>query len=131
MPGVLGCRAHGSERPSQPARLVLHGNRQQDAAARVHHGEREGACCQPAPIIDQEQLENGGSYWIEGYHRHLWDGGEPVDYIPPRLRRLTIEEAAAIQTFPLGWRFFGTQSAQFRQIGNAVPPNLAYHVALA
>lgn len=83
------------------------------------------------PIIDQEQLENGGSYWIEGYHRHLWDGGEPVDYIPPRLRRLTVEEAAAIQTFPLGWRFLGTQSAQFRQIGNAVPPNLAYHVALA
>jgi DNA (cytosine-5)-methyltransferase 1 len=83
------------------------------------------------PIIDQEQLENGGPYWIEGYHRHLWTGGEVVDYIPSCLRRLTVEEAAAIQTFPRDWRFFGTQSAQFRQIGNAVPPNLAYHVALA
>jgi len=83
------------------------------------------------PIIDQAQLDSGGVPWVVGYHRHLRGGGSPVDAIPPRLRRLTVEEAAAIQTFPPAWAFFGTQSAQFRQIGNAVPPRLAYHVALA
>jgi DNA (cytosine-5)-methyltransferase 1 len=83
------------------------------------------------PVIDQEQLENGGPAWIESYHAHLWDGGEPIDAIPPRLRRLTVQEAAALQTFPADWEFDGPQSAQFRQIGNAVPPELARHVALA
>lgn len=83
------------------------------------------------PVIDQVQVEEGGACWIEEYHAHLSDGGEPIDSIPPRMRRLTVEEAAAIQTFPTGWRFSGTQSAQFRQIGNAVPPELAFHVAKA
>ncbi|MGH9213089.1 MAG: DNA cytosine methyltransferase [Acidimicrobiales bacterium] len=35
-----------------------------------------------------------------------------------------------IQTFPLGMEWAGRQSAQYRQIGNAVPPRLAYQVAL-
>jgi DNA (cytosine-5)-methyltransferase 1 len=83
------------------------------------------------PIIDQVQLNEGGPSWVEEYHRHLWAGGDPVDEIPDRLRRLTVEEAGAIQTFPRGWTFSGPQSAQFRQIGNAVPPELAYRVALA
>lgn len=83
------------------------------------------------PIIDQQQLETGERNWVEEYHGHLWGGGEPWDEAPTRLRRLTVEEAAAIQTFPSHWRFVGSQSAQFRQIGNAVPPELAYHVALA
>lgn len=84
------------------------------------------------PIVDQDQLDGKASEsWIVGYHRHLWDGGEPYPSIPPRMRRLTVEEAAAIQTFPRDWEFVGRQSAVFRQIGNAVPPRLAYHVARA
>jgi DNA (cytosine-5)-methyltransferase 1 len=83
------------------------------------------------PIIDQLQLENGGPSWVESYHRHLWAGGEPYGSIPDHLRRLTVQEAAALQTFPRTWAFQGPQSAQFRQIGNAVPPDLAFRVALA
>lgn len=81
------------------------------------------------PIVDQEQFENGGPCWIEGYHDHLISGGAPFSEIPKRLRRLTVQEAAALQTFPTDWNFCGSQSAQFRQIGNAVPPLLAFHVA--
>jgi DNA (cytosine-5)-methyltransferase 1 len=81
------------------------------------------------PIVDQAQLEEGGPCWVESYHARLLNGGGPIKRVPPRLRRLTVEEAAAIQTFPPGWAFAGTQSAQFRQIGNAVPPSLARHVA--
>jgi DNA (cytosine-5)-methyltransferase 1 len=83
------------------------------------------------PIIDQHQLEQGGESWVIGYHSHLWSGGAPCTAIPRRLRRLTVEEAAAIQTFPPEMRWHGHLSQQFRQIGNAVPPALAYHVALA
>lgn len=82
------------------------------------------------PIIDQWQLEGGAEEnWVVGYHRRLMGGSEPVGEIPKRMRRLTVEEAAAIQSFPVDWEFTGPQSSKFRQIGNAVPPILARAVA--
>jgi DNA (cytosine-5)-methyltransferase 1 len=84
------------------------------------------------PIIDQEQLDNGTDPWVVDYHHRLWhERKKPLQRVPARLRRLTVEEAAAIQTFPLGMKWAGTIGQQFRQIGNAVPPTLAYHVAMA
>jgi DNA (cytosine-5)-methyltransferase 1 len=83
------------------------------------------------PIIDQHQLESGGPCWVIGYHRHLWAGGAPYERVPKRLRRLTLQEAAAIQSFPPDMQWAGRLSSQFKQIGNAVPPVLAYHVAVA
>ena len=44
---------------------------------------------------------------------------------PSFLRRMTPAEAAIIQTFPLEYKFCGTQSKIYTQIGNAVPCNLA------
>lgn len=40
-------------------------------------------------------------------------------------RRLTPRECAMIQTFPEDWSFAGNRAAQYRLIGNAVPPLLA------
>lgn len=45
---------------------------------------------------------------------------------PTETRPLTIREYARIQTFPDDWEFVGNISAQYKQIGNAVPVNLAY-----
>ena len=81
------------------------------------------------PIIDQEEAENGAEPWVVGYHRRLQQGGKPLRHVPKRLRRITVQEAAALQTFPPGWRFCGPRVAQYRQVGNAVPPNLAEAVA--
>lgn len=47
---------------------------------------------------------------------------------PTETRPLTVREYARIQTFPDEWRFSGTLTSQYRQIGNAVPVNLAYAV---
>lgn len=46
-------------------------------------------------------------------------------------RRLTIADAAALQTFRPDYPWQGTREQQLRQIGNAVPPLLALHVLAA
>ena len=44
---------------------------------------------------------------------------------PEETRPLNIREYARIQTFPDKWEFVGSVSSQYKQIGNAVPVNLA------
>ena len=46
-----------------------------------------------------------------------------------RRRRLLIEEAARLQSFPDWFKFSGTQISCFNQIGNAVSPLFAFHLA--
>jgi DNA (cytosine-5)-methyltransferase 1 len=46
-----------------------------------------------------------------------------------RRRRITIREAARLQSFPDWFEFFGAEAARFNQIGNAVAPMFAYHLA--
>jgi len=45
---------------------------------------------------------------------------------PEETRPLTVREYARIQTFPEDWHFCGSLSSQYKQIGNAVPVNLAF-----
>ncbi len=48
-----------------------------------------------------------------------------------RRRRLLIREAARLQTFPDHFEFSGGEISRFTQIGNAVPPLMAFKMALA
>lgn len=47
---------------------------------------------------------------------------------PYETRPLTVREYARIQTFPDDWQFCGPMSAQYKQIGNAVPVNLSWAI---
>lgn len=50
---------------------------------------------------------------------------------PLETRPLNIREYARIQTFPDYWKFLGKMSDQYKQIGNAVPVNLAFAIGRA
>lgn len=79
-------------------------------------------------------LASSGGYkthWVdtEGvapkYHAHLMAGGSPYDGVVPGARRLSVQECALLQTFPLDMIFCGRKSSQYTQVGDAVPPKLA------
>lgn len=48
---------------------------------------------------------------------------------PLEARPFTVRENARCQSFPDEWEFCGSAMSQYRQVGNAVPVNLAYEVA--
>lgn len=82
-----------------------------------------------------------GSYFLEGgktglARRLSWDApsltltcapaqNQTERCHPSESRPLTVREYARIQTFPDNWLFEGSMCSQYKQIGNAVPVNLA------
>jgi DNA (cytosine-5)-methyltransferase 1 len=82
----------------------------------------------------------GRAYYADGgksgwWRRLAWDRPSPTilgmpDHSstalvhPDEVRCLSVNECAAIQTFPAGTRFAGSSRSQYQQIGNAVPPLL-------
>ncbi len=103
----------------------------------------EGGCWRdlPDPIA---KIYMGGSYFLSGgktgmARRLAWD--EPSLTLtcnpaqkqterchPSKTRPLNVQEYARIQSFPDDWQFFGSISSQYKQMGNAVPVNLGFHI---
>lgn len=56
---------------------------------------------------------------------------DPVLCEQGRYRRFTPREVARIQSFPESYQLLGSETAQYRALGNAIPPVLFWHVAHA
>lgn len=83
-------------------------------------------------IIDEEYLLNPTSNnWIQEYYEKLVSGKVKPEFAeaPSRLRRLTINETKRIQTFPDDYEFYGAKTNIYKQIGNAVPCEMAKTIA--
>ena len=56
---------------------------------------------------------------------------DPVLLVNGRYRRFTPREVARIQSFPESFRLIGSEAAQYRALGNAIPPVMFWYVARA
>lgn len=85
-------------------------------------------------IVDEEYLHDStANNWIQEYYDKLVSGEIKPSFAeaPSRLRRLTINETRRIQTFPDDYVFCGAKTSVYKQIGNAVPCEMAKSVASA
>jgi len=91
---------------------------------------------EPAPTL-LASMGGNKTPWVDSYgivpeyHAYLMAGGKPRSGRVPGARRITVDEAALLQTFPVGSYFAGPRSSCYRQIGNAVPLLLAEAIGLA
>ncbi|MBK9169104.1 MAG: DNA (cytosine-5-)-methyltransferase [Bryobacterales bacterium] len=59
------------------------------------------------------------------------DSYSHIHYDRTQARTISVREAARLQSFPDGFMFRGSMNPAFKQIGNAVPPVVAYAIAMA
>lgn len=124
-------------------RPLSDGQKYSDYKKKVMDLVPEGGCWVDLPE-DIKKTYMGGSYLLAGgktgmARRLSWS--EPSLTLtcspsqkqterchPEETRPLNIREYARIQTFPDEWEFSGSMFSQYKQIGNAVPVNLGYHI---
>lgn len=88
---------------------------------RLEYGSRDqlGRVDRLDPALPSKTVIAGGTKGGGRSHLH--------PYYP---RTLSVRECARLQTFPDDYEFLGPVARQFTQVGNAVPPILAYKLAL-
>jgi DNA (cytosine-5)-methyltransferase 1 len=111
----------------------LHGDMDREAFRALRPGMKYGA-------LDEELKRYRDDIFEDKYRKLAWD--KPAGTItahlahdcythihPSQARTISPREAARLQSFPDGFQFCGNVGDRYRQIGNAVPPLLAYRIA--
>ena len=85
-------------------------------------------------IVDEKFLHDPtADNWIQEYYDKVINKEIIPEFkeAPERLRRLTIRETMRLQTFPDNYVFCGPKSSVYKQLGNAVPCEMAKTIAVA
>jgi DNA (cytosine-5)-methyltransferase 1 len=134
---VLGTEPYGTPNPSVVTYARCPDLRPNPYNGQVFNGGgRPIDLSRPAPTL-LASMGGNKTPWVDtqgvvpDYHAHLLAGGQSRTGPVPGARRITVEEAALLQTFPAGMHFAGRRSSCYRQVGNAVPPRLAVEVGRA
>lgn len=85
--------------------------------------------CRPSPCVSATEVAGHTNPDRERGRASPVNRASDALYLATGRRRLTVEECAILQSFPRDYPWQGTKTAQYRQVGNAVPPLLSEALA--